>query len=112
MTRDTGNAEIKIVDKICIGANLSTQHSAKIVLFSIIVFFLSACSLEASITEISSIINDISDPNQKTQRSDPDFVAGEVVTTSNGTIVTGSFGEVSERQTLSNGVVVEGVFYE
>ncbi|WP_415064267.1 hypothetical protein [Bdellovibrio sp.] len=48
----------------------------------------------------------------KMQRANPDFIAGEVVTTGNGVVIQGTFGEVSEKKTLSNGVEFEGAFYE
>ena len=68
---------------------------------------LSACSMEASIGRIADI-----NPVQKAQRTISDFIAGEVVTSANGAVVMGTFGEVSERKILSNNVVIEGVFYE
>jgi hypothetical protein len=71
---------------------------------------LSACTMEASI--LTQPLAVIPDPSQEMQRTDADFVAGEVVTTANGTVIRGTFGEISEQQTLSNGVVIEGAFYE
>lgn len=40
-------------------------------------------------------------------RTEPDFIHGEVITTSNGAVVKGSFGESSEKLVLKNGVVIE-----
>lgn len=76
--------------------------------------FLSGCSLDANLITARSVIgnNPDSNPNLKMQRTNPDFVAGEVVTTGNGVVIQGSFGEISEKKTLSNGVVFEGAFYE
>lgn len=81
-------------------------------LLLIIFVFLSACSLDASIYRPSSLIDIENPPHLNIQRTEADFIAGEVVTTGNGAVVTGTFGEVSELQTLGNGVVIEGVFYE
>lgn len=67
---------------------------------------LSGCGLETSITDLSQ------NPLVEPQRIEPDFVASEVVTTNMGVIVRGSFGEISEKQVLSNNVVIEGAFYE
>lgn len=67
---------------------------------------LSGCGLEASITDMNQVsINEA-------QRIEPDFVASEVVTTNQGVVVRGAFGEISEKKTLSNNVVIEGAFYE
>lgn len=69
---------------------------------------LSGCGLEAS---IFSLDKPLPGP-EKAQRVEPDFVASEVVTTGSGAVVRGSFGEISEKKTLSNNVVIEGAFYE
>lgn len=78
-----------------------------------------ACSLDAQIlTEKSLLPGSGGDggvgesPVPASQRSEPDFIAGETVTTGDGVIFKGVFGEISERQTLDNGVVIEGVFYD
>jgi len=64
--------------------------------------------MEASLGSITSALDDITN----SQRTNADFIDGEIVTTNNGVVVKGTFGEIGERQTLSNGVVIEGVFYE
>lgn len=74
--------------------------------------FLTACSLDANIYRPSSLIDIQDPPYLNIQRTEADFIAGEIVTTGNGVVVTGTFGEVSELQTLGSGVVIEGVFYE
>lgn len=76
-----------------------------ILLSSILV---SACSMEASLDSLE----EIAAPILEKMKTDADFVAGEVVTTGNGFVIKGTFGEVSEKQVLSNGVQIEGVFYE
>lgn len=80
----------------------------------ILFVLLSGCSLDASLINARSVIGDNpeSNPNLKMQRANPDFIAGEVVTTGNGVVIQGTFGEVSEKKTLSNGVEFEGAFYE
>lgn len=45
-------------------------------------------------------------------RTSPDFVLGEVVTTSSGYQGIGVFGEVSEKKNTPNFYQFEGVFYE
>lgn len=71
--------------------------------------FLVACSLDASLSDLSQI-PDSSIENLR--RKEPDFIAGEVVTANNGVVVTGTFGEIVQKRKLANGVEVEGVFYE
>jgi len=70
---------------------------------------LSACSLDANIESLSQVI-DIEPLN----RRDPDFIHGEVVTTSGGHQITGVFGEISEKTKAFNNSQweFEGVFYE
>lgn len=81
--------------------------------FLLFVFSLTACSLEANIESLTELPKSlIENPIEKVQRTETDFVAGEVVTTTNGAVIMGTFGEISERQELSNGVVIEGAFYE
>lgn len=81
-------------------------------MFVLIIFNL-GCSLDASITDIVSNENPVIDLNRK----DPDFIPGEVVTTSEGTpgfqvrAVLGEIGEKQEATTLG-GWQVEGTFYE
>lgn len=80
-----------------------------------------ACSLDAQILSDKSLLpgsggggggGSVDSPIEAAKRSDPDFIAGETVTTGDGVIFKGVFGEISERQTLDNGVVFEGVFYD
>ncbi len=77
-------------------------------------FLLTGCSLDASLIEPRSLTSpqDQTDPSLKIQRTSPDFISGEVVTTGNGVVMMGIFGEISEKKTLSNGVTIEGAFYE
>ena len=70
-------------------------------------FGLAACSMDAMITDIFS-----ADTSVDGQRTDVDFTSGEIVTTGNGVVISGSFGEVSEKKVLANGVTFDGVFYE
>ena len=71
--------------------------------------FLVACALDASLSDLSQIPGSII---ENLSRKEPDFIAGEVVTTNNGVVVTGTFGEIVQKTKLANGVEVEGVFYE
>jgi hypothetical protein len=64
--------------------------------------------MEASLESITSALDKVTN----SQRTNTDFIDGEIVTTNNGVVVKGTFGEIGERQILSNGVVIEGVFYE
>lgn len=73
-------------------------------------FIIVGCSIDINVSRVGSTINGSFDPNQ--QRTEPDFVVGEVVTTGNGVVITGSFGEISEKKSLANGVIIEGAFYE
>ncbi len=76
---------------------------------------LMGCSMDAELTKLGSITNtlpSVDDPNLKTQRAETDFVYGEIVTTGNGAVFKGSFGEISEKKVLANGVTFEGAFYE
>lgn len=85
----------------------------------VLTFLTSACSLDAQILMTPSLLpgtalpgtGDIA-PITASQRSEPDFISGETVTTGDGVIFTGVFGEISEKQTLENGIVLEGVFYD
>lgn len=72
---------------------------------------LTAC-MDASISSLGSVLDSIPLPSIEVQRTEADFVVGEIVTTGNGVVVKGTFGEVSEKIVTSNGVAVEGVFYE
>lgn len=64
--------------------------------------------MEASLTEIApasrSVIN--------LKRESPEFYQGEIVTTQNGIVVKGTFGEIAETYVTENGIEVGGAFYE
>lgn len=85
------------------------MYSMRITLF-LLISTISGCSIDINISRIGSAINGSFNPNE--QRNEPDFVVGEVVTTNNGVVITGSFGEISEKKNLPNGVAIEGAFYE
>lgn len=74
----------------------------------LLLFFLSACSLDAQITDLHPSLS----PIESIDHKDLDFYHAEVVTTSSGSIVKGVFGEISEKQVLPNGAAIEGAFYE
>lgn len=74
------------------------------------IFIIAGCSIDINVSRVGSTINGSFHPTE--QRTEPDFVVGEVVTTGNGVVITGSFGEISEKKSLSSGVVIEGAFYE
>ena len=40
----------------------------------------------------------------------PGFINGETVTTPEGIVIKGTFGEIAQRKVLDNGVVIEAVF--
>lgn len=86
------------------------SHMRKILFLGLVCIM--GCSMDASLSTIVSTIADTSTPNPNNQQPDPNFPATEIVTTPNGSVVIGTFGEISEKQILTNGVVVEGVFYE
>lgn len=94
----------------------SSFHKPRLLLAILFIAFLSACSLDAEILSANNLIDDgignIIDPKTDAQRVDHDFIVGETVTTKNGVVFTGVFGEVSEKRALENGVIFEGVFYE
>lgn len=71
-------------------------------------FLLTACSLEASLTSLEEIASPVIDK----LATEADFISGEIVTTGSGVVIKGTFGEVSEKQVLSNGIQIEGAFYE
>gem|GEM_PF-5248876 len=82
----------------------------KILLPFSVLLFLTSCSLESSITNLTDAIDALN-------REEPDFIYGEVVTTSGGTPgyeVKAVFGEVSEKTQSLNGNnwKIEGAFYE
>lgn len=71
------------------------------------------CSMDASITDLISKDAPAVDLNRK----EPDFIPGEIVTTSEGTPgfqIKAVFGEIGEKQeaTTFGGWQVEGTFYE
>ena len=72
---------------------------------------LTSC-MEASISSLESILDSVPLPSIEKQRSEADFVVGEIVTTGDGVIIKGTFGEVSEKIVTTSGVAIEGVFYE
>lgn len=73
---------------------------------------LSGCSIESSITALSSGKN--LDPISLA-RTEPDFVSSEkvnVATPGGYAELTGSFGEITTEVALPNGIVIEGAFYQ
>jgi hypothetical protein len=83
-----------------------------------IVYSFIGCQLEVNTSKINSShgsspspIED-SNPSFKMSPSVSDFVFGEIVTTPSGAVIKGTFGEISERQVLFNGTIIEGAFYE
>lgn len=73
------------------------------------------CSLEANITSDVPVTPLPSVDLDPFSRQSPDFIPGEVVTTTLGTPgmqVKAVFGETPEKQTTANGWTVEGVFNE
>lgn len=89
----------------------------RMLIFTISTMLLTGCGgVDSSITDlVDSSLNLL--PTAQ-NRVDPDFIPGEIVTTSNGTPgyqVKAVFGEVSEKQTTTMGTPgwqVDGVFYE
>lgn len=79
---------------------------------AILAGLLQTSCMDASISLIESGKDSLPSITIEKQRTEPDFVVGEVVTTGNGVVIKGAFGEVSEKIQLSNGAKVEGVFYE
>ena len=77
----------------------------KLVIILGICLLAQACKMKASIESLDpkSVVN---------FRADPDLQNGQEVTTSNGVVIKATFGEISEKKTLANGVVFEGAFYE
>lgn len=73
------------------------------------VFFLAAlpgCSLDANLSDIQ---NKITTAVDDLIRKEPDFVQGEVVTSPNGYVTIGVFGETVENKT-ANGYQIDAVF--
>ena len=77
--------------------------------------FLSACSIDASITVASTktpVTPESPEPVVE-NRVDPDFLSAEIVQDQSGNYtVHGAFGEISEKVSATNGYSVEGVFYQ
>lgn len=74
----------------------------------LIFLLITGCSLDASITDM----NVISPPVVNLKGESPEFHQGEIVTTDNGIIVKGFFGEISESYVTENGIEITGAFYE
>ena len=70
--------------------------------------FLSGCSLDAIIQSLLSENLFFKVETKKT----PDFLPGEIVTTSRGYQVQVIFGDISQKKSTANGYELEGVFYE
>ncbi len=70
---------------------------------------LSGCSVKGSIEEFS---DGPLAPIETLSRENPDFISGEVVTSSSGYQGIGVFGEVSEKTSSANSYYIEGAFYE
>lgn len=94
-----------------LGRNVDDTFLVKpcVILWVLLGWAVSACSLDASLIDLSQL-----NPILKVQdRKEPDFVSGEVVTTGSGVVITGSFGEISEKYSdPSSGIAIEGAFYE
>jgi hypothetical protein len=73
-------------------------------------YLATACTMDARITDLNPKLEGAN--LVAPQHLEVDFVAGEIVTTDSGAMVTGAFGEISEKKQLSNGVVIEGAFYQ
>ncbi|MGE5084876.1 MAG: hypothetical protein ACM3MG_01145 [Bacillota bacterium] len=78
----------------------------KILIFSSMA---TGCSMDLNITDPTSESPSV---DVGLQRTSVDFTSTEIVTTGSGVVFSGSFGEISEKKTLSNGVTFDGVFYE
>lgn len=74
------------------------------------VVLLSSCNfhMDASLEEITKRVPSVH-LNDGVPR---EIIEGETIITPSGVVLKGSFGEIAEKQTLSNGVVFEGSFYE
>ncbi|MFM6929982.1 MAG: hypothetical protein ACKOX6_16040 [Bdellovibrio sp.] len=84
------------------------KNIARLLFISASLLFSAACSIDLNIT------SPISDPLEVVgaQRTEVDFTSSEIITTGNGVVFSGSFGEVAEKKVLANGVSFDGVFYE
>lgn len=94
---------------------INIKHLLSISLILALMILLNACAIDANIVEYSL------NPSKKyttppvvpiINRTQLDFINAETVTTANGDILRGGFGEIAEKQTLLGGAVIEGVFYE
>jgi hypothetical protein len=79
--------------------------------------FISISSLFLALTTgcgqmVSSISSSISSSESSTNRIEPDFIPGEIVTTGSGHEVKAVIGDITERVTTSSGHTVEAVFYQ
>ncbi|WP_415061401.1 hypothetical protein [Bdellovibrio sp.] len=74
---------------------------------SALVVAISGCSMDAQI--LSSSLPQVESVERRTQ---PDFINGETVTTSNHYQISGAIGEISENQVLDNHYEIQGVFYD
>ncbi len=68
---------------------------------------ISGCSLDAQLINSSP-------PSTESleKRTEPDFINGETVKTSNNYQISGAIGEISENQVLDNHYEIQGVFYD
>lgn len=76
-------------------------------LFALLV--LPSCGIEANIQALGQIASP--DINEPTNRKEPDFLSGQVVTTSQGYQLRAVFGELPENQ-VSNGHEIMAVIHE
>jgi hypothetical protein len=81
-------------------------------LIPLIFLFAVGCYYDANIRNKRTSQSSQAPPAQETEAPSSPWHNGETVTTSNGVAFQGSFGEIVERQTLSNGTVIEGVAFE
>ncbi len=85
----------------------------KNIMYIILLSVLSGCSLDASLVQLPALDKVVETPEvENLIRKEPDFISGELVTTSNNYQIKGAFGEISEKKELANGYTIEGVFYE
>lgn len=104
----------KIVIKI-VTTNLNlyqkkTDHNNMNYLLVCCCLFIFGCSMDAS---LESIVPTHLDSPARNKLSDSSaFAMGEVITTADGTVIMGSFGEISEKTILVDGTEVHGAFYE
>jgi outer membrane biogenesis lipoprotein LolB len=90
---------------------IETKNRYFLFLALLLPIILTACAVEVSLTSV--LPKDLIDiPTEELARNEVDFVSGELITTGNGYQFKGSFGEISEKKTLTNNYSFEGVFYE